>query len=249
MNSYTSAAILSVSGLILSACALVGPTIQVQPPLGKTFAAFEADRRACMAGTDQQVQPIANRRASTPAQIQQIYNVSYGQCMSSRGNLVAATAMLPSANGADASGLSDPGSVAALRSLAPVIDEAKRNCEGDQVAARVTEAALSPSVNARIIELTTPNGGSCFGQPGSNAYLVAKSGSGWRRLLSAEPGSIQQLNSRHNGYADLEMSSLGLCVYTYRWNGRQYAKAGSHDCMTSAPPTVGSLARGIRERR
>lgn len=99
-----------------------------------------------------------------------------------------------------------------------------------------------------MVELTTPDGGACFGQPGQNTYLVAKVGQGWRRLLSAEPGSIAVLGTRRNGYADLELNSLGTCAYAYRWTGSRYAQAGSRDCATAAPPTVRTLPRAIRGR-
>lgn len=105
---------------------------------------------------------------------------------------------------------------------------------------------LSPSSNAWSIDLTTPGGGSCFGQPGQNSYVVTKVGGAWRTLLSAEPGSIQVSGARHNGYVDLELHSLGMCVYDYRWNGDRYVQVNSHDCATAAPPTMRTLPRTLR---
>ena len=239
------------SALLLSACAtVVGLTVPVQPPPGKSPLAFQGDHAACMASTTAQVQPVADRRADGTAAIQGMFNAAYGGCMAARGNAVLATAPASvSAKGSTGEGgPSDPDSLAARRSLAAVIDGSKRSCDGERVAVAVTKAALSPAVEARMVELTTPDGGSCFGQPGSNAYLLAKAGGGWRRLLSAVPGSISVLNTRHNGYADLELNSLGTCVYGYRWNGAKYVQAGSHDCATAAPPTMGTLPRAIRGR-
>ncbi len=242
---------LAASALLLSACAtLIWPTVPVQPSAGKSPFAFQGDRAACMASTTAQVQPVAVRRADSTAAIQGMFNAAYGACMAARGNVVlaAAPATASGMGGTGAGGLSDPDSLAARQSLGAVIDGFRRNCDGERIAVTVTEAALSPAVEARMIELTTPGGGNCFGQPGRNAYLVAKAGGGWRRLLSAEPGSITALSTRRNGYADLELNSLGACAYTYRWTGGRYARAGSRDCGTAAPPTLGTLSGAVRGR-
>lgn len=243
---------LPASALLLSACTtVIGPTVPVQPSAGKSPFAFQGDRAACMASTTAQVQPIADRRTSSTAAIQAMFNAVYRGCMAARGNTVLAAplATAPAGGATEAgSGLSDPSFLAARRSLAGVIDGFRRNCDGERIAVTVTEAALSPAVEARMVELTTPGGGNCFGQPGSNAYLVAKTGGGWRRLLSAEPGSIKALNTRRDGYADLELNSLGACTYTYRWTGSRYAQGGSRDCGTTAPPTLGTLSRAVRGR-
>ena len=242
---------LAASALLLSACAtLIGPTVHVQPSAGKPPFAFQGDHAACMASTTAQVQPIADRRSDSTATIQGMFNAAYGGCMAARGNtvLAAAPATTPAGIGMGEGGLSDPDSRAARQSLAGVIDGFRRDCDGERIAVTVTEAAVSPAVEARMVELTTPGGGNCFGQPGSNAYLLAKAGGGWRRLLSAEPGSIAVLKARHGGYADLELSSLGMCVHGYRWNGAKYVQAGSHGCVTAAPPAMGTLPKAIRGR-
>ena len=242
---------LAASALLLSACTtVVGPTVPVQPSAGKPPLAFRGDHAACMASTTAQVQPVADRGRDRVATIQRLFDAAYGGCMAARGNVVlaAAPAGAPDAGSTAAGGRSDLDSQAARRSLAALIDRFRRDCDRERIAVAVTGAAVSPGVEARMVELTTPEGGSCFGQPGQNSYLVAKTGGGWRRLLSAEPGSISVLGTRHNGYADLELSSLGMCVYTYRWTGSRYAQAGSRDCGTAAPPTMGTLPRAIRGR-
>lgn len=242
---------LAASALLLSACAtLIGPTVPVQPSAGKSPFAFQGDRASCVASTTAQVQPVADRRTSSTAVLQGMFDAAYGGCMAARGNVVlaAAPATAPGMGGREAGGLSDPDSLAARRSLGAVIDGFRRNCDGERIAVTVTEAALSPIVEARMVELTTPGGGNCFGQPGRNVYLVVRTGGGWRRLLSAEPGSITALNTRRNGYADLELNSLGACIYTYRWTGSRYAQGGSRDCGTAAPPTLGTLSSAVRGR-
>ena len=246
-----SAATLTASALLLSACTtVVGPTVPVQPSAGKSPLAFQGDHAACMASTTAQVQPVANRGMDRVATIQGMFDAAYGGCMSARGNVVlaAAPAGAPAGGGTAAGGQSDLDSQAARRSLAALIDGFRRDCDRERIAVAVTRAALSPSTEARMVELTTPDGGSCFGQPGQNSYLLAKAGGVWQRLLSAEPGSITVLGTRHNGYADMELSSLGMCVYTYRWTGSRYAQASSRDCGTAAPPTMGTLPRAIRGR-
>ena len=241
---------LAAAALLLSACTVVGPTVPVQPSAGKSPLAFRGDHAACMASTTAEVQPVADRGRDRVAAIQRMFDAAYGGCMAARGNVVlaAAPAGAPAGGGTGAGGQSDLDSQAAWRSLAALIDGFRRDCAGERIAVGVTRAAVSPGIEVRMVELTTPEGGSCFGQSGQNSYLLAKAGQGWQRLLSAEPGSITVLGVRHNGYADLELSSLGMCVYTYRWTGSRYAQGGSRDCGTAAPPTMGTLPRAIRGR-
>ena len=134
----------------------------------------------------------------------------------------------------------------AARSFDAEIRKYRRDC-GEAITVAVKPAPISPGIVARIVNLQA---GICFGQPGQNAYLVAKGPGGWRRLFSAEPGFITVLTSAHRGYADLEFESLGLCVTTWRWDGSAYVRAGSHDCGgPGVPPTVRSLAPLLRSPR
>ncbi len=157
---------------------LFGPTVPVQPAPGRAPAAFLADRRACMAQTDAQLQPVADRRGGTPARIHAMYDASYGRGMASHCNVVAAEAGSAAAGGTASPGLRDPDSAGARRSLAAVIAGFRRNCGCERIDVRVTEAVLSSSAEARIVELTTPDGGNCFDQPGQDTCLVAKAGQG-----------------------------------------------------------------------
>ena len=260
------------SPLLMGGCATlapavaVGPSIPVQPGPGRSPAAFAADRDACGVATNQRVQPAADRiraaalagvsqPAPISAQVQVLYDQVYGSCMAAHGNIVGsgspARQMIRPPQGRSIAsttntGLNDPDSAAALNVLATTIAGFRRDCEGERIEVSTTEAVLSRSSTARLVELTTPGGGSCFGQPGKNAYLVAKVGGAWRTLLSAEPGSIQISDTPHNGYGDAEVHSLGLCVYTYRWDGSRYAQALAKGCATVAPPTMSTLPRGIR---
>lgn len=161
-----------------------------------------------MAATDQQVQPAANRimaaaKAGAPqpgpisAQVQVLYDQSYGPCMTARGNVLAASG---SGQGRDTvagnvtyTGLTDPDSIAARQTLASGIEGFRRACEGERIEVATYEAVLSETSNARTISLTTPGGGFCFGQPGQNTYLAARAehlpgGQGRRRLAHAARG-------------------------------------------------------------
>ena len=260
------------SPLLAGGCAtlgpavVIGPSVTVQPGPGRSAASLAMDRRACTAETDRQVQPAADRisagaraglpqPASVSAQVQILYDQAYGPCMASRGNIVGTggptrqLARLPQGRPGPSptnTGLSDPDSTAALSVLAGTIAGFRRDCEGERIEVSTTEAVLSPSSNARSIVLSTPGGGSCFGQPGQNAYLVAKVGGTWRTLLKAEPGSIQISDATHNGYGDAEVHSLGMCVYTYRWDGSCYVQSSASGCVTAAPPTMSTLPRAIQ---
>jgi len=79
--------------------------------------------------------------------------------------------------------------------------------------------------------------------------LVVKGPRGWTKALSAGPGFIEVQGTRHQGYADLELASLGMCRFKYRWNGSGYVSARSEECGSLAkPPTVGSLSRILSGR-
>lgn len=45
---------------LLASCMLIGPSAPVSPGPGKSPAAFDADRAACMRATDRELQPVAN---------------------------------------------------------------------------------------------------------------------------------------------------------------------------------------------
>ncbi len=168
-----------------------------------------------------------------------------GASLGTRIALAAALLAFPGA-GSRAQAL-DAVSAEAARSLDADVRAYRRNCPGEAVTVSVQPAPVSPAVVARIVSLAA---GSCFGQPGQNAYLVAKGPRGWERVLSAEPGFIELLAARHGGHADLVLASLGTCRFTYRRNGRAYANAGSEDCGPLArPPTVRSLSDAVRTRQ
>jgi len=115
----------------------------------------------------------------------------------------------------------------------------RRNCPGEAITVTVQPAPLNPAVVTRIVNLAASL---CFGQPGQNAYLVAKGPRGWERVLSAELGFIEVQAARHGGYAALVLASLGICRFTYRWNGRGYVSAGSEGCgALGRPPAVRPL--------
>jgi len=183
------AAPLAASALLLSACAtMVGPTVPVQPSPGKSPLAFRGDHAACMASTTARVQPVADRGTNGTAAIQGMFNAAYGACMAARGNVVLAAApamapaTAPAGGGMGAGGLSDPDSLAARRSLGAVIDGFRRDCDGERIAVTVTEAALSPAVEARMVELTTPGGRQLL-RPAREQRLPRRQGE--RRLAPA----------------------------------------------------------------
>ena len=256
-----------VQGLMLACCTTIGPTVEASPAPGKTQAAFAQDRRACMASTDASLQPVATRMnlsagsaeevAAGNARIQIMYSDRFGQCMSARGDAVLASASAPvesqdvgspieAAVTPASRSASDSTFLDAEQALAPVVARLRHDCEGENIIPRAQKVSLSGQGAARLVTLTEPHGGSCFGEPGENDYLVERHAGGWSLLLAAEPGSILVLRNSHLGHADVELHSLGLCVYRYRWNGSGYAIVGSHDCALPSPPTTGTLPGLIR---
>ena len=244
---------------LLAACVAIGPKVPVTPAAGRSQAAFDEDRRACMTATDQQVQPIANRAATTAlagrqgamttTDLQRLYDASYGQCMAARSNLVAAAPSgprFPSESLQNATDLTDPDSMSARQSVQDLLTGFARSCPGERIVVNVTDAPIASTSTIRLVALSTPYGGSCFGQPGQNTYLLAKRGPDWSRLLSAEPGSIDILPSSRGGYHEVRLNSLGQCTYRYAWNGSRYVQTSADHCMTATAQTLGELASAIR---
>ena len=196
---------------VVASCKTIGPTVAVSPAPGKAADAFAEDRRACMASTDAALQPVATRLNLTArradevtagnARIQVMYDGRFGQCMSDRGNAVLASAdaskepqgAAPPAGGEaiyTPTSSGDPTSTEAEQALAPMIARLRRDCEGEDMVPSAREVTLSAQGTARLVALTEPHRGSCFGEPGENDYLIERLGGGWSLLLAAEPGSI-----------------------------------------------------------
>lgn len=105
--------------LLLTSCMrLTGPTVEVAPAPGRPQAAFEADRRSCMATTDRALQPVADGLGRAPggagqfaasgARLQAMYNDAFGRCMAARGNVVATATAPDMASASSASGGGTP---------------------------------------------------------------------------------------------------------------------------------------------
>lgn len=94
-----SAALAAVLVLLpAAACTMIGPTVATGPGPGKSPAAFDANRRDCMAEADRHLQPIANRIntlgtplaqvAANNRQLQADYDRGFAGCMMARGEIV-----------------------------------------------------------------------------------------------------------------------------------------------------------------
>jgi hypothetical protein len=265
-----------LSCLAAASCAVIGPTIPMEPGAGKTGAAFDGDRRACMAETDRRLQPIADRLNGEAANSRQIqdnnryiqiaYDDAWGRCMSDRGNTFAPSAVpalgvpapptlelalagdKPVSDASETPALSDADSEAAKRFVAPRVRALLAACPGERIAVAAHDAQIVPGAVARLIVLTQPGGGDCLGHIGESDVLVQRiAGGPWATLLAAEPGSIGVRLDRHAGRRDVEIRSFGECVYGYRWDGEKYAPFDARDCTLPAPAGVGDYAGRIRE--
>ncbi len=88
--------------LMSASCAVIKPTVHVEPGPGKSQAAFDDDRTSCGRLTDRQLQPVADRLngpgatpqqiAANNSQIQASYDAVFADCMASRGHIVGADA-------------------------------------------------------------------------------------------------------------------------------------------------------------
>jgi hypothetical protein len=239
----------------------------MEPSAGKTDAAFDGDRRACMAVTDGQLQPVADRlngQAADPRRIQDnnryiqvAYDDAWGRCMTARGNAFAPSAVpalgvpapptLELALAGDKP-VSDASETPAKRFVAPRVRALLAACPGERIAVAAHDAQIVPGVAARLIVLTQPGGGDCLGHIGESDVLVQRiAGGGWATLLDAEPGSIGIRLDRHAGYRDVEIRSFGDCIYGYAWDGEKYAPSDARNCTLPAPAGVGDYAGRIRE--
>ncbi len=89
--------------ILLTACAVIGPTVPMTPSPGKMAEAFESDHRTCMAITDRRLQPVADELDGPKADLRQVaanneliqeaYNRSYIDCMAARGNVPPSAAV------------------------------------------------------------------------------------------------------------------------------------------------------------
>ena len=240
----------ALTALLLASCTEIGPTVHVEAGAGKSQAAWDDDRGACTAETDRAVQPFANglnvdfgRTAdqvrADNGRIQQAYDDHYGQCMAAHGNRVAGLAPVPTpAPAADdavgqvqeALALSHPMdaiSTSAAGSVASQITEFRASCPEEVIAVDVRPALVSRTVTARLVALTLPHGGACFGNKGEVDYLLVMRRDGWETELS---GLLALAPTRHRGFVDVEQQGAGSCTRTFSWNGRRYAASGARDC-------------------
>ena len=66
-----------LAALTLSSCNKeIGPTVPATAGVGKSQAAFEVDRRGCMAMTDRALQPVANQMNAAAQSTDQLQGVT-----------------------------------------------------------------------------------------------------------------------------------------------------------------------------
>jgi hypothetical protein len=240
-----------IAVLLVASCTEIGPKVRVEAGAGKSQAALEQDGAACRADTDMAVQPFANSlnlavgRSAEQVQadndrIQGAYDERYGQCMAAKGNHVAGIAppATPMPRPDDAVGqaqealeLSPPMdaiSTSAAQFVGAKVQEFRQACPGEVIAVGVRPAEISSTIVSRLVRLTEPHGGSCFGNHGEVDYLMIRHGEAWETLLE---GLLTVAGSRHAGFRDVEIQGVGMCMRTFRWNGRGYAQADERDCQ------------------
>lgn len=238
------------AAVLLQSCMAIGPTVRVDPNPGKSQAAWDEDRASCMSETDAAIQPMSNaldmnvgrtteQMRSDNGRIQRAYDDRYGHCMVARGNRVAGLAPIPTPaprpgdavaqvkEAFDRSPVRDGISASAAAYLEPQVRDFRLACPEEVIAVDVRPAPVSSSVTARLVALTLPHGGGCFGAHGEVDYLIVRRGPGWETLLS---GLLSIAATHHRGFADIEQQGAGTCTRTYSWDGRRYVASGARDC-------------------
>lgn len=136
--------------------------------------------------------------------------------------LIAATACAPaSASPVDGAARSP--------ALAAKLAEFRQACSDERIDAATTPVRVAPGAMAVLVKLTSSKG-QCFGQPGENDYLMVDGASGWRSVLTAEPGSIRVGKPDAKGFAAVTLYGLGLCKITYNRVGSGYRATPTKDC-------------------
>ena len=64
MNRQSLAIAIAASSMLADCAQPIGPTVQVLPPPGKTFEAFQADQRECSLYTNAQIRPMVDQAAT-----------------------------------------------------------------------------------------------------------------------------------------------------------------------------------------
>lgn len=124
------------------------------------------------------------------------------------------------------------------------IHEAKANCASERIQVDVQPVQIATRMASAIVTLSTPDGGSCFGQPGENNYLVAKKGGKWVHILAAEPGHIEV--KQRGTVSDVVLHSVGQCKITYSWTGGSFRPQASKGCKgLMHPPSLTELTEMI----
>ena len=153
--------------------------------------------------------------------------------MTARGNVVAGMSPVPTPAPAPDDAVAqvqealhrsrtmDAVSAAAARSVEQQVAGFRAACAGETIDIDVRPAPVSATLTARLVALTLPHGGGCFGTLGEVDYLVARRAGRWETLLS---GLLHPAGTRHHGLPDFEQQGHGACTRTFSWDGSRYAR-------------------------
>ena len=71
--------------------------------------------------------------------------------------------------------------------------------------------------------IVTEGGAFCYGAAGTGFTLLTSSASGKWTALYSSSGMASVLNSRANGWPEIEVGGPGFCFAVLRWTGKAYA--------------------------
>lgn len=222
--------------LLLPGCAtttVVGPTVQVVPGRGQSTAAQQADRRACMAQTTAEVQPVADRlsaaavaqgflRASGPtvaAQVQPMFDQGYGGCMAARGYQVGGLPAQDAAARPQASATPDRTGILAAAGLKLRGQQVLDECDTPVQPVLSTLQLGGVVGNATLV---SSEDSLCFGAAGAQLTILRRTGGGWTQVFSNSGATVQVRPTRHGGVADIAITGTGMNVGVQRWDGARF---------------------------
>ncbi len=102
-------------------------------------------------------------------------------------------------------------------------------CGGDTTASIEKDNVRDLDGDGRPEVIVTESGTACYGNTGTGFYLLSKSSGGAWQLLYSSPGIPQFLDTRADGWPDVEIGGPGFCFPILRWDGKTYVFLRNHE--------------------
>lgn len=102
-------------------------------------------------------------------------------------------------------------------------------CDGGTTASIEKDDVRDINGDGRLDAVVTESGSACFGMTGQGFHLLTKTPGGVWQALYDSPGIPTFLETRANGWPDVEVGGPGFCFPILRWTGKTYAFHRNHE--------------------